>query len=243
MIILLFFSLIFSTGIEAKPFANNFVEMNIPDSWGCSPYMGNRWICQPMDPAKVKDVIIEASFANQGPLDSLPAFYGYLQKSVQVTDPRTKKQSVGKPINLQYKEILGQSWVDGQYLSTVLPNYLTRNLATIKDGRVVLLSVTVDKPKYSMYMSELYKTIESLRIRMTLPAAPMETGLKGLLGIQAPAVKKTEKPGSVVAIEVETTSHAWLWALIAAVLAFILVFIIIKRRRKNAAAKKKGYLK
>ena len=239
--ILLFLCLIFSAGVNAKPFANNFIEMNVPDSWGCSAYAGDDWICQPMDPAKQKDVIIVMSFASQGPADSLQAFFAYLQNSVQATDPTTKKQSTAKPINLQYKEILGQTWVDSQHLSLALPNYLTRNLATIKDGRVVLLSVTVDKPKYSMYMAELYKTVESLRIRNTLPAAPLETGLRGLIGSQPSAVQKTEKKGGAVVIDVQNGSNTWLWAALAAVVAFIIAFIIIRKRRKNAA-KKKGYL-
>ena len=235
--------MILSAGVNAKPFANNFIEMNVPDSWGCSAYAGDDWVCQPMDPAKQRDVIIVMSFANQGPVDSLQAFFTYLNDSVLATDPNTKKQSPAKPINLQYKHILGLTWVDSQHLSLALNNYITRNLATIKDGRVVLLSVTVDKTKYSMYMAELYKTVESLRIRNTLPAAPMETGLKGLIGQQAPAVQKTEKKGGVVVLDVQNSSNALLWAAILAVIAFIVVFIIVRRKRKNAASKKKGYLK
>lgn len=234
-------SITLSGGLNAKPFANNFIEMNVPDSWSCSPYAGDDWTCQPMDPDKVKDVIIIMSFANQGSADSLEAFYNYMSGSLKITDPLSRKQHPSKPINLQYKDIMGQSWVDSQHLSTFLPNYLTRYLTTIKDGRVILTSITVEKSKYSLYMSELYKTVESMKIRMTLPAAPLETGLKGLIGTQEDAVKKVEKKGGSVDIKVQNdSSNTWLIAGIIAVVAFIITFYIIKRRNKNKAAKKKG---
>ncbi|MEI6079876.1 MAG: hypothetical protein WCQ53_04490 [bacterium] len=236
-------SLIFTSGADAKPFANNFIEMNIPDSWECTLYAGEDWTCQPMDREKAKDVIIAMSFANQGGGDSLQEFYKYLQDSLMITDPATHKQHPSKPINMQYKDIMGQSWVDSQHLSTIVPNYLTRCLATIKDGRAVLITITVEKSKYSMYMSELYKTVESMKIRMTLPAAPMETGLKGLIGNQQGAIKNTERKGGVVAIAIQKSTGSWIWAAMFAVVAFILVFYIIKKRNKSRAAKKRGMLK
>lgn len=238
--LLLTLVMLFSIDAQAKPFANNFVEMNIPDSWSCAPYVGDDWTCQSMDPAKQKDVIIVMSFANQGASDSLQEFHKYLQESLTAVDPATKAQHKSKPINLQYKEIMGQNWVDSQHLSTALPNYITRYLATIKDGRVVLISVTVDKAKYNLYMSELYRTVESMKLRTTLPAAPLETGLKGLFGIQQETVqKKTERKGGVVDIAVEKSS-GWIWALVLAVIAFVIAYFIIRKRNRDKAAKKRG---
>jgi hypothetical protein len=238
--LLLVLSMLFSAGADAKPFANNFVEMNIPDSWSCSPYAGDDWTCQPMDPGKVKDIIIVMSFATQGAADSLQEFHKFLQESLMITDPATRAAHKSKPINLQYKDIMGQTWVDSQHLSTAMPNYLTRYLATVKDGRVVLISITVEKTKYGTYMSELYKTVESMKIRMTLPAAPLETGLRGLIGTQQGAMmKKTERKGSVVEIAVEKSGSAWVWAVLAAVIAFV-VTLYIRKKRRDKESKKKG---
>jgi hypothetical protein len=181
------------------------------------------------------------SFATQGAADSLQEFHAYMQGSLMVTSPATKAAHKSKPINIQYKDIMGQTWVDSQHLSTAMPDYLTRYLATIKDGRIVLISITVERTKYSAYMSELYKTVESMKIRMTLPAAPLETGLKGLIGSQQGAmVQKTERRGvGVVDIVVEKSFSGWIWALLLAVIAFV-VTLYIRKKRRDKAVKKKG---
>lgn len=222
---------VFSPQLESKPFSNNFVEMNIPDSWECGPYMGEIWACQPIE--KNNEVIIVMTFADQGPNDSLNDFYKFMSQSIMVsTDPTTGEQHPSKPINMQYKSIMGQQWVDSQHLSTALPNYLTRYLTTIKDGRIVLVAITVEKDLYTKYMAELYRTVESMKLRTTFPAEPIQTGLTGLIGNlkEDPGKKKTT--GSYVNIDVSKGGN-WGLALVLAFLAFVLVLYIIRKRRKN----------
>jgi hypothetical protein len=218
--------------LGSKPFSNNFVEMNIPDSWECGPYMGEIWACQPIE--KNNEVIIVMTFADQGPNDSLNDFYKYMSQSIMVsTDPTTGKQHPSKPINMQYKSIMGQQWVDSQHLSTALPNYLTRYLTTIKDGRVVLVAITVEKDLYTKYMAELYKTVESMKLRTTFPAEPIQTGLMGLIGsLKDDPGKKKESAKGYVNIEVSKGGN-WGLALFLALLAVAVVFYIIRRRRRN----------
>ena len=230
---------VFTPQLESKPFANNFVEMNIPDSWECGPFMGEIWTCQPIQ--KNNEVIIAMTFADQGPQDSLNVFFKFMRESIlMATDPATGKQHPSKPINMQYKSIMGQQWVDSQHLSTALPNYLTRYLVTIKDGRIVLVAITVQKDLHTKYMAELYKTVESMKLRTTFPAEPMQTGLTGLIGNLKDDVgkKKGSGKGSYVDIKVSKGGNLGL-ALVLTLIAVIIVFYIIRRRRRNKGKTRK----
>jgi hypothetical protein len=149
------------------------------------------------------------------------------------TDPATGKQHPSKPINMQYKTIMGQQWVDSQHLSTALPDYLTRYLTTIKDGRVVLVAITVQKDLHAKYMAELYKTVESMKLRTTFPAEPIQTGLSGLIGtLKDDPGKKDAPKGAYVDIKVSEGGN-WALALILALIAIAVTFYIIRRRRRN----------
>ena len=69
--------------LHAKPIANNFIEMNVPDDWTCAPYAGEQWTCSPMDPALAKEAIVVFSFAEQSPSDNMKLFYDYLNASLR----------------------------------------------------------------------------------------------------------------------------------------------------------------
>lgn len=242
-VFVLFFSL---SQADAKPFANSFIEFNAPDSWACAE-SGAYWTCQPMDPKKIKDAVVVMASGPQGPGDSMQEYYDYLKTSLDVYDPASGKKAKSSPAYTQYKDIFGQKWVDSQHLSTAVPGYFTRYLATVKDGRAVLFTVTVDKTKYNIYMSELYKLIESMRVRMSLPAEPVDTGLKGLLFGQKQAVNtalgKKEKKGITIGGQ-EGSSWGLVVAIITAVLVFVVAYIYIKRRRNRDKNKdKKGFFK
>ncbi len=232
--------------LNAKPFANNFIEFNVPDSWGCSD-SGQNWACQPLDPKKTKDAVIVMASGPQGPGDSMQEYYTYLNASLFVYNPSNGAKAKSTPTYTQYKDIFGQKWVDSQHLSTAVPGYYTRYLATVKDGRAVLFTVTVEKNKYNVYMSELYKLIESMKIRMSFPAEPVDTGLKGLLFGQkettTTALKKEKKVLSFVGEK--KSSSIMILAIMIAVLVFLVAYVIIKRKRnKNRDKEKnKGFFK
>lgn len=217
--------------LQAKPIANNFIEMNVPDDWNCAPY-GEQWTCMPMDPAKAKEAIIVFSFAEQSPRDSMKLFYDYLNTSMTMTNPSTQKAEKSVPKSMQYKDIQGQTWADSLHLSQAVPNYYTRYLATIKDGRSVLVSVTVDKAKYNLYMATLYKVIESIRLRVAAPSAPLETGLTGFLGQKVKDAGKEKR--KVITPSLKGKSKLPV-IIISTVLAALVFFIVVRRmkRRKN----------
>ncbi len=246
LLISAFVLLVNSSQVDAKPFANSFIEFNAPDSWTCAD-SGPYWTCQPMDPKKVKDAVIVMAAGPQGPGDSMQEYYDDMNKALMVYEPGTNKKAKSTPAYTQYKDIFGQKWVDSQHLSTAVPGYFTRYLTTVKDGRAVLFTVTVDKNKYNLYMSELYKLIESMKVRMSFPAEPVDTGLKGLLFGQKQAINtalaKKEKKSLTITGE-EGSSWGLIVAIIVALIVFVVVYIYIKRRRnRNKNKDKKGFFK
>ena len=75
----LIFILFFSLNAEAKKFANQFVEFELPDSWQCRPE-GTEWICQSVQPYKKKEAIIIFASKIKGKTDSLKHYHAYLKK-------------------------------------------------------------------------------------------------------------------------------------------------------------------
>lgn len=216
----------------AKPFANDFIEFDLPDSWSCAPY-ADVWTCKPLEPSKQKDIIVVMSFAAQGQKDSMEYYLDYFSNSI--VSRITEKNS--EPKYTKYKEILGQNWVDSLHENSEVRDFYTRYLSTIKSGRAILLSITVDKNKYNPYMNELYRMVEGMKLRMTMPAAAPTTGIVGLLGdrIRDLGVKKTTEVVKPVEIEKLKEEKSWLVPAIIALVVFIAVFVILKirKRRRN----------
>ena len=158
-------------------------------------------------------------------------------------DPVSGKTEKSVPKNMQYKDIQGQTWVDSLHLSQALPNYFTRYLATIKDGRSVLVSVTVEKSKYNLYMATLYKMVESIRLRVAAPSAPTETGLTGLLGQKLKEIDKNKKKEiAPPAVAKKSKTVAILLSLFISIIVFILLYRRMRKRRLNKD-KKGGFFK
>lgn len=237
-------SLALALSVQAKPFANHFIEMNIPDDWNCAPYMGEQWTCTPMDPEKQKDAVVVFSFAEQGAEDSLNGFYDYLKSEIYIEDPNTKKKEKVLPKSLQYKDIQGQSWVDALYLGQAIPDYYSRYLGTIKDGRSVLVSTTVDKAQYNAYMASLYKMIESIRLRVASPYEPTQTGLTGILGDKIKEIEKDKKKTIITpTVEQKSKTVGLLIAGLLGLVVFIFVYRYLRRKKQVQKIKKGGFLR
>lgn len=237
--------LILCSFLSAKPFANNFIEFNLPDSWNCAP-VGEVWSCTPMNPEEKKEVALVMSFGTQGKEDSFDQYKKYFNENI--TKRGTSK--VSQPKYVKFKEILGQTWVDSQHEGSEIKDFYTRYLATMKAGRVILLTATIKKDKYNYYMNKLYKTIESIKLRTTFPAQPESTGLLGLLGQKIDDLtkkKKAKRDSKSITIEdKEIGSGRYIIALIIAFIAFIAVFIYLRKRKNKKQTtnkNKKGFKK
>jgi hypothetical protein len=162
-----------SFSAHARVFRNAYVSFELPEKWECVLEQ-TEYVCKANDPAiDNREAIIVLTAKEVGPQDSLPVYDQYLRA------PRTIPSRLGQPLQSQVLKVeqinIGSHpWVDGMHLSSEVPNYYTRYLATTKDKIGILVTFSAHKLHYTKYSSDFFRAIESLRI----------TASKGLLGGQ-----------------------------------------------------------
>lgn len=174
-----FLFLSFINILSSKPFVSNFIELNLPDNWECEA-LNEDWSCQTINPESKKEALAVFTYRLSEPNDRLLEFLNFLKlpRNLKIND----SELISKPIYSKFKNILGHEWVDALHENSELPDYSTRYLATIKNGRTLLLAFSVMKEKYNYYMPQFYSMVESLKIREGLAPMPSRGGLQGLIG-------------------------------------------------------------
>lgn len=178
----LLYSVFFLTSLpqigQAKTFKNSYIQFSLPDRWEC--HLQNKaYICRHKVDAsclknknqaeckkqikKSKEAIIILAAKEKSQIDTLPAY------KQNLTEPRAIKRTKGpstqsKVIHAKMVKIKGQQWVDGMHLSSELPYYYTRYLASIKKDVAVLITFSSHKLFYTKYSSAFFKSIKSLDI-------------------------------------------------------------------------------
>ena len=154
-----------SSNSFAAKFANQFVEFELPTGWVCL-LEGAEWVCQDQQkPEKKKDAIIILAAKIQGDQDSLDQYLNYLK------NPKTYVSPQGKSITSEVRyarnsTINDQPWVDSLHMESEIAGFLTRYLATVKEGIGILVTYSVNKNKYQEYSSmfeEMVKTLKAFR--------------------------------------------------------------------------------
>ncbi len=167
-----------SESLAAK-FANRFIEFDLPANWDCI-LEGSEWVCQNKTEAeKKRDAIVVLAAKIQGEQDSLEQYQNYLKT------PKQYQNTKGEPITSQVRytqnlTIGDQNWIDSLQLDSEVPGFLTRYLATVKDGIGILVTYSVNKNKYPEYQSlfdSMVKTIKVFRMEGGLNAAPATSDL------------------------------------------------------------------
>lgn len=148
---------------HAAKFANQFIEFEVPSDWTCL-LEGTEWVCQNQtDATKKKDGIIIFAAKIQGDQDTLDQYLGYLKNPKAYTTPQGK--TVTSEVRYaQNKTIQDQPWVDALHLESEIPGFLTRYLATVKDGIGILVTYSVNKNKYQEYASMFDTMVKSLKV-------------------------------------------------------------------------------
>ncbi len=78
--IILIMLITLSAPIEAKRFANQYSEFELPSGWRCS-LEGNEWVCQSENAQRKKEAIIILAAKKRGAQDSLAEYQAYLKKT------------------------------------------------------------------------------------------------------------------------------------------------------------------
>jgi hypothetical protein len=155
-------SLLFGAQAQAARFANQFVEFELPPRWQCN-LEGAEWVCQSTDETKKRDAIIVLAAKLKGDQDSLDQYLNHLKsaKVYQSVQGRTVKSD---PKYAKSVQLGGHPWVDSLHLESELPGFYTRYVATVKQDIGVLVTFSINKDKYSQYLSDCENMVNTLKV-------------------------------------------------------------------------------
>jgi len=150
------------TSAEAKLFRNSYVSFDLPDRWDCH-LEGTEWICNSLLKDDSREAIIILTAKEVAPADTLEAYEAKLKT------PHAIPTAKGKPVQSEVKQIKRRNignhpWVDATHLSSEIPNYYTRYLATVKDRIAILVTFSAHQKSYTKYSSDFFKAVESLQV-------------------------------------------------------------------------------
>ncbi len=155
--------LLIAGAAQAKVFRNNYISFEMPDTWRCNLEQ-TEWVCRSESLKESKEAIIILTAKEVGPTDSFQQYEDRLNSSFQVTG-RSGTPTPSKPSYKAKKiQINGQTWIDGLHLSSEVPNYFTRYMATIKEKIAVLITFSAHRNFYAKYSQDFFKSVQSLRV-------------------------------------------------------------------------------
>lgn len=143
-------------------FANQFIEFELPPQWQCA-LEGAEWVCQSTQDGKKRDAIIVLAAKLKGDQDSLDQYFAYLKGQKNYVSVQ------GKPIKSEVKyaktaTLNDHPWVDSLHLESEIPGFYTRYLATVKADIGVLVTYSINKDKYSSYLSDFENLVKTLKV-------------------------------------------------------------------------------
>ena len=75
------FALVFSYGVQAKRFTNQYTEFELPGGWECQ-LEGTEWVCQSLNKDRKKEAIIILAAKLRGERDDLAEYQNYLNHQI-----------------------------------------------------------------------------------------------------------------------------------------------------------------
>ena len=151
-------------GAFARPFRSDYVSFELPTGWNCE-LENTEWVCQGQQASR-REAMIILTAKEVGAIDSLSQYTNYLKA------PRQIISEGGKAIQSEVKivkprKIANHDWVDGQHLSSEIPHFYTRYLATTKRSIAILVTFSAHKASFTKYSPAFLKAINSLRVIAT----------------------------------------------------------------------------
>ncbi len=163
---------------NAKVFQNSYIKFEMPDQWTCE-LLDTAWICRHrvskscesnkksraciQQIKKFQEALIILAAKEVSPLDTMASYLKYLKNPLPLkrNNSNTTQSQV---VHAKGVKIGQQKWVDGMHLSSELPNYYTRYLATIKDQIAVLVTFSAHKKYYTNHSAQFFNSIKSLKM-------------------------------------------------------------------------------
>lgn len=230
------FTLLFCLNTQAKLFQNSYVSFQLPPNWSCK-VVETEWTCHSNNVEQARQALIVLTAKEVGPNDNFAYYNQYLKtpKTPKHRDGTVATQS--KVQHLKTVQIANHPWVDGLHLGSLLPNFYSRYLVTIKNKIAVLVTFSAKKEFYTQYSKAFFDAINSLRV--TANFAGPKGSIKGkneALGDINNAIDEEDWSGEGISEEdiaggKKKGSNVWLYG-IALVLAGAGAFFLIKRKKK-----------
>jgi LPXTG-motif cell wall-anchored protein len=158
-----FMILTFTFSAQAKMFSNSYVSFQLPDNWSCKQN-NTEWVCRSANNEQAKQAIIVFTAKEVGPNDNF-AYYNQYLKSPKT--PRHRDGTVSTASKVQHLKTvnIGNSqWIDALHLGSLLPNFYSRYLITIKGRVSVLVTFSAKKEVYTQYSRNFFESINSLKV-------------------------------------------------------------------------------
>jgi hypothetical protein len=144
---------------QAERFVNSFIAFTLPQGWACEQE-DDTFVCMPpapQDKPVAAVMILAAKFA--GPQDTLAAYLQHLEHH-----PAAAK--AGAVLAAPKLVTIGDTlWVDGVLFEAELPNYVTRYLATSREGLAVLWTFSAHQTEYDRYVAAALQSIHTLSLQ------------------------------------------------------------------------------
>jgi hypothetical protein len=167
-IIVLFLFLSTAVSLNAKKFANSYLEFDIPETWNCKPE-GGQHVCQPIQSQRRREAIIVMASKIKGPGDSLSEYQKRLGQTKTVTDLKGKKLSS----KINYTKIInlaGTPWIESEQLGSEVPEFVTKYLATVEKNIAIAVTFSAHESVFKAYSTDFMTMIQSIHIRKDIPA-------------------------------------------------------------------------
>lgn len=225
---------VFVFSAHAKLFTNSYVSFQLPPNWECK-VAGTEWVCRSSNAEQARQAIIVLTAKEVGPNDNFAYYNQYLKapKTPKHRDGTVATQS--KVQHLNTIQIANHPWVDGLHLGSLLPNFYSRYLVTIKSKIAILVTFSAKKEFYTQYSKQFFDAINSLKVTAQtggdmgnirkagdefIGSVPdhMDEGWSGEEGITSESSEKG--------------NNMWVYGL-ALILAGAGVFFMLKRSRKK----------
>ncbi len=228
-------SVFFSASLaQAKLFSNSYVNFQLPPNWDCK-VAGTEWVCRSSNNEQARQAIIVLTAKEVGPNDNFAYYTQYLKtpKTPKHRDGTVATQS--KVQHLNTVQISNHPWVDGLHLGSLLPNFYSRYLVTIKNKIAVLVTFSAKKEYYTQYSKHFFDAINSLRV--TAQSGADTKGIRkagdefmGAVGDQMDDSWTGTEEGVESAQKKSSGSNIWLYG-VALILAGAGAFFMMKKRK------------
>jgi len=154
--------LLLSSVSFAKTFSNAYVSFELPDRWECH-LEGTEWVCNSQLKGNSREAIIVLTAKEVDPKDTFEAYETHLK--IARTVPGPKSQPLKSEVkHVRRRQIAGHEWVDAMHLSSEIPGYYTRYLASIKDRLAILVTFSGHQKHFTKYSNDYFRAVESLRV-------------------------------------------------------------------------------